>query len=290
MRRFLLAACGLTGFMPATAHALNPLVNLNHLNEWKLALCNAGNPILRCLLGFPGGAAGLSLYAYQRIISAFEVLYVGVSGIVLLIAMANMLIFSTDETHVGQGRMAFVYVMVGGAIVSLSRLIVQAFSPTTTGVLIVNNPPINTAVASVVLFIKLLLSIALLTNIAVQAARFIASQGEQDAMEKAKQRLIAGFIGVALVLLANIIVLNLNPTLAGASINNIGAEIAGISNYLITIVGFGAVVSIIIAGILLIVSVDESLRDRAKTFIKAGVISVLVCLIAYALVFSFILL
>ncbi len=89
-------------------------------------------------------------------------------------------------------------------------------------------------------------------------------------------------VGVVII----VIVLSVAPGIAGSS--ELAFQIAGIANYLIMILGFLALLSIVVAGVLLILSIDEGLKEKAKTIIKTSIIGLIVVLVSYALVTGFI--
>ncbi len=233
-----------------------------------------------------GGSSGLASYVLTRVISALQVGFVAIAALVLFFAAINMVLFPHEDEVVKEGRSAFIYTLTGGAFVAMAQWAAQAFAPLSTGANLVNASFIDTAINNVLTMARLLLAILLTVNIVVQAFRLITSQGEQDQAEKARKRMIASFIGVGFVMTANVIAVSVLPGASGAI--GLAEQIAGIANYLLTIVGFAAVVDIIIAGVLLIFSVDEGLKDKAKTAVKIGVIGLLAVVVAYALVAGFI--
>ena len=87
-------------------------------------------------------------------------------------------------------------------------------------------------------------------------------------------------MGVGLTMLAGAIANSVNPQSGSSS--NLALEIAGVANYLMTIVGFMAVVTIILAGVFLILSVSDSLKDKAKTIIKTAVVALIGVTVSYA--------
>lgn len=275
LRRIPLALAGLLSLLPATAHAFSIS------SEWAGVLCG----LIPCSQG-GGGAAGLSNYVLTRIVTAMEIGFVAATVLALLFSTANMVINSADEGAVTAGRSTFIHAMVGAAVVGLSRWLVIAFSPVNTGAQLVNQTVFDDAVLKIVTFMRLILAVALTLNITIQAIRLVASQGEQEVVERARKRLLAGFVGVVFVLIANVIVVSINPTLGQPT--GLAVEIAGIANYLITLLGFGAVLCILIAGVMLIISVDEGLRDKAKSLVKGAIVALIVALVAYAFVTAFI--
>ncbi len=271
MRKLLLLLTGLLALMPTHSYAFEIPAT------WVGPVCK----FLPCS-GLGGGAGGLSNYVMLHIMPIFEFGFATVAIFLLFIAAANMVMFAEQEDVVKNSRTTFVYAIIGAGIVAFSRWIAVAFSPLETGSNLVNGSVVNALVGNVITFFKLLLAILLIVNIVIQAFRLIASRGLDDKIDTARKRLISGFFGVAFIMLANTIALTVNPEFGGSDMFN--AEITGIANYLITFIGAGSVFSMIIGGILLLVSADESLKDKAKTMIKTAFVALIAVLVAYGFV------
>lgn len=246
------------------------------------------------------GSQGLSMYVFSKIILTLEIGIIAAAIVCLFIAAAQMVFSSTEESSVKDAKSAYIYIITGLAIIGMSHLFVNAFSPGTfapaagfqggAGANLVNTVAIGTGVTNVISYIKLIIALSLLVNIVLQSFRLINSQGEDEQTKKAKGRLISGFIGAGIIMLANAIVSAVAPNFLGGGPSIFIVEIAGIANYMLMILGFLAVMTIFIAGILLVVSFDESLKDKAKSMIKTSVIALIVVLMSFALVQAFILL
>ncbi len=249
-------------------------------NDWG-SLCQ----YIPCSAG-GGGAFGLSGYVFSKIVLAMESLFVAAAGLALFFSAARMTLQSSDEGAVSESRQAFLYAIGGATVVGFARWIVMAFAPSETGGSLVNTNIIATAAGNIVTYVRLALATGLLANIVIQAFRLIASQGQEEQTNKAKTRLIASFIGVGIVMLANVVMVAVNPELGSSSM--IAEEIAGIGNFLITLFGFLAVVAIMVAGFMLVLSVDDGVKEKAKNIIKTSIIALVVVTVAYALVNEFI--
>ncbi len=263
--------------------------------ESVMPLCN----VLPCnWVGL--GSAGLSMYVFSKIILTLEIGIIAAAIVCLFIAAAQMVFSSAEESSVKDSKTSYIYIITGLAIVGMSHLFVNAFSPGTfappgsglaggAGANLVNTAAIGTGVGNVISYIKLIIALSLLVNIVLQSFRLISSQGEDEQTKKAKTRLIGGFIGTGIIMLANAIVIAVSPaTFGGPAL--LVMEIAGIANYMLMILGFLAVMTIFIAGVLLVVSFDESLKDKARSMIKTSIIALIVVLMSFALVQAFILL
>jgi len=244
---------------------------------WANSICTA----IPCNGISMSGAAGFADYMWDKLVTTLQVSFVAAAIITLFLATFNMVIFSSDENAVKEARASFYYTIIGAVFVGLSHWIVQAFSPTEN--VIVNLTPLEAGIANVIMFINMMLTIALIANTVIQAFRIISSHGEQDQLDKARKRLVTGFIGVGIVLLANALV---NTSKPGRNSNIAAGEMVGIANFMLALIGTLAVIAIIVAGILLIVSVDEGLKDKAKTAIRVAVIALFIVIISYALVLT----
>ena len=244
-----------------------------------------------------GGAAGLSFYVFNRIVMALEVGIIAAAIICLFIAAIQMVAFSNEENTVTESRTSYIYIITGLAIIGLSHLFVNAFSPGThimndlvgnTGNDLVRVGVIEEGISNIVFYFRSIIAVTLMVNIVIQSFRLITSQGVQEQVDKAKKRFIGGFVGAGIIMLSNVIVTAVLPGFGGSSI--IALQIAGIANYVLMILGFLAVLAIVLAGVLLIVSVDEALKEKAKNIIKTSIVALIVVMTSYALVTAFIVL
>lgn len=267
MRLLLSATSALVlGLVSEPAHAFQITIHPS--------VCN----FIPCLAG--GGSQGIVALLMARFIPSMYVVFGAVAGIYLMINTIKMVTEASDEGTVSEAKGNIIHIIVGCVIVSAAAFIVETFG-VGYGLRIANPAPLNMAVAAVILFFRLIIGTALMVNITIQAFRIIASQGDSGAQEKGRKRLVVGFVGVGIMLLANAIVLAAVP---GANSMPIVGEMVGIANFLITIVGALCVVGMIVAGIYYVISVDESLKDKAKTAIKVSIVTLVIMLLAYAVV------
>jgi uncharacterized membrane protein YozB (DUF420 family) len=125
-----------------------------------------------------------------------------------------------------------------------------------------------------------MIAAALTINIGFQGARLIIAQ-DDGAAGTARQGILKGVIGLAAVLLAGVMINAFgfdSVTGAATAISSLGAsaELIGIGTFIITIFGVLAVVCIIVAGIFLVISADEQLKDRSKKIIITTAVAILV--------------
>jgi hypothetical protein len=172
---------------------------------------------------------------------------------------------------------AYLQVFGGATIVLGSYVITQSFG--TEGVIDPSNIEQN-IITSVVAYIVQIVGAVLLLNIVVQGLRMLMATDE-GGMTAARTNLIHSFIGVAMVMLGSPVLQMVSP---GSFNHGINQEIVGIANFLGVLFGILAVVAIIVAGIMLIVSVNESLKDKAKSIIIGALVAVVIIAISLGLI------
>lgn len=280
MRRLPALVLGLlAAFLPGSALAFSIPINFCQFG-FKIGLST------KCMAG---GAQGISDYMELYVVPTVGVLFLGVAVAMFFTYAVSILARSHDESAVQESKIAYIHAITGAAIVSLAVYFVWAVSPDPRigpGPNIVNRPYLEHGFQNVIYYIKLVLGTAMIVNIVVQAARLIASQGEEDGT-KAKQRLLYGFVGVAVILLANAMVTSAFPPF-GADPGIITDELVGLANFLLALFALIAVLAVIVAGIMLIVSFDEGLKDKAKSIVKTAIITLAVIIASYAIVNAFV--
>ncbi|MBI3332248.1 hypothetical protein HYZ99_04840 [Candidatus Peregrinibacteria bacterium] len=235
-----------------------------------------------------GGAGGLAGYVERVFVNALGIGFVGLAGAMFFYYAVQLITGSNDESTVTEAKTAYGHAIAGGAIVSLAGAIVHAFTPGVggPGSVLVNPIPVEIGFANAIEYFRLIIGTALIINTVVQGIRLILAQGD-EAISAARKRVLFGFIGVAIVLLANALVIAAYPP-AGANSDVINSELVGLANFFLTFFGFLCVVTLVVAGLMLVVSVDEGLKDKAKTVAKTAIIALAVIFSAFVIVNAFI--
>ncbi len=194
----------------------------------------------------------------------------------------KLLVSTADENAQTETRKAIVFAIFGTVLVVGSQVIASSF--TSWGVIRAGTAIETSVLAPVKTFIVGLVGIALIVTITFQGIRLIIAQDESQS-SAARKRFIEGLIGAVVVTLVDTVV---DAFIPGTGMGQVSTEMAGISRFLATIFGFLAVVAMIIGGIMLVASVNDDLKDKGKKLIIAGIISLVVVWISYALVRAFI--
>jgi len=241
-----------------------------------------------------GGIAGMSSYIINIIFPALRVAFIAMAVGMMFYYAGMLLLESAEEQAITEVKSAYQWAIAGAGIVSIATFIVEGFG-TIGGALpgagsgLVNPFPVRTALDNIIFGLKLVLATAATAHVTIQGVRLIILQGQEGELEKQKKRFFYGLIGIVIILIASPIVNAVFARTGGASAPRIAEEVAGIGSFLLVLIGGGAVLSIIVAGALLVVSVDESLKDRAKKSIFGSVIALVIVLASYAIVNYFIL-
>ncbi len=195
----------------------------------------------------------------------------------------RMLVSSSDENVQTETRKAVVFAIFGAVLVAGSRIFANSF--TNWGTIVDSGNLEANVLTPVKLFIEGLVGIALIVTITFQGIRMILSEDESQS-SAARKRFIEGLIGAIVIVLLDTIVDAFIPT--GGGMTNFTTEMAGIGKFMATIFGFLATVTIIVGGIMLVASVNDTLKDRGKQLIIGGIIGLVVVWMSYALIHAFI--
>lgn len=244
---------------------------------------------------FPAGCQGGGALRLDAIITQNGLFSLQIGFVALMVGMlfyyAVTLITSSingDESALRDSKSAFAYAIAGAAVASFSVVIVAAFQVGNAASPLPNYSVLQGIFGSIYLFFKVALGVALTANIVLQAFRLITSQGSDELITRARKRLIAGFLGVGVVLLANAFIVSVDPSEQGVTPASAIREIAGVVNFLLTLTGAITLGALIIAGLLLMISVEESLKDKAKQIIRTSLITLLLILTSFVIVNLFI--
>lgn len=231
-----------------------------------------------------GGAAGAYNYLWFTLTPAAQSIFVA-TAILMFLQYSLKLLFDPDSSDtVSTTKVAYGYGIVACAMVGIASFIVSAVGQEARGTL-VNDAPIYSAINNIVLYMRLIVATLVTVFILIQGIRLIVKQGSEEEFKNAQMQFMHTIMGIAVILLANILV---EAFLPGNGSTILSVEIVGIINFALTMIGALAVFTIIIAGILLVVSIDEALKERAKKAILVAVLGLIVALLSYVLVRFFI--
>ena len=238
-----------------------------------------------------GGAVALSGFIGSHIVTQALDAFGGIAAAAIFYYAVRMVVTAYQEKSYTDVINSFIYVLLGFIVIALSSAFTNSFLPTGgvgTGAVypdFAGGGRLILGLDSVKGFI-ITGSAGVFTMMVVFAGlRMVTSQGDEAAFGKWAKVLVGNCIGVIVMLIADAIVLGITtPGDPGAIVD----ELAGIILFILTIIGFASMISLIIAGVLLIVSVDEALRDRAKRTIIGTLVALLVVIASYTLIRTFV--
>ncbi len=251
----ILTVCTLAGLVPESAHgaagaqALSNFIGVHVINQ--------------ALAAFGGiAAAAIFYYAIRMIFDAYK-----------------------DKAYTDVIN-SFLYVLIGFIVIGLSSAFTNSFAPSSlgTGAGFPNLGPLTLGVASIKDFIIRAAAGVFTLMVVAAGLRMIMSQGDEAVFDKWRKILTGNCLGVMIMFIADALVTGVSDTSGPGAIVE---ELVGISLFILTVIGTAAIISLIIAGVLLIVSIDESMRDRAKRAIIGTLLALVVVIIAYTVIVTF---
>ncbi len=238
-----------------------------------------------CLAG--SGATYVAQFLVPSLLREVMIAFWGIAAAFVFYYAVRAVLEAHKEEASKDLAHSFIYVFSGFAIIALSGAFatgfgVNSFSP---GLFTTVNPlALDVGIRSVADFIIRMSAGIFTLGVVATGLKMIASQGEASNFDKWRKVLVANCLGVVLMLTAFFVIHAISDVNAGLLIS----EMRGFAMYMLTLIGFACVIALIIAGILLIVSVDESLKDRAKTIVIGTLISLVIVMACYTLLLVFI--
>ena len=242
------------------------------------------NPCIFNLPCLSGGAEGFGAFVEDAVAPYALLIFVTIAIWAFFYYAYRLVTESREnENAIKESKTGYEQLLYACAVVGIGTLIVGTFGREAAQD-IVNPPPLNDALSMTTMFFRVLVGVALTAVIIAQGFLIIISS-EEGEIDKHRKRLINAVLGVAVILLAKAIVSAVQP---GSNSGILADEVRGIANYLLVIFVVMAVIAVIVAGVFMLVSIDEGYKDKAKLTIKTAVVSVVVVLCAYVIVFYFI--
>ncbi len=269
---FVLIGAVAGALVPASAFASGPLTQINPCPVAGLSCPGDFVSYVYGIIGLGSGSAG-AVRAFIGILAAMLVYY----GIRLIMDADN-------DSTTAEVKSAYGHALVGAILVGAAGLLADTFASTTesSATFITPGPTIG-AISNVIVSLKGLVYTALVFNLSYQGIRLVMHQDESQA-EKAKKQFLYGIIGAMVVILADAVV----SAFVSRDVLIINNQLIGIITFLLTILGALAVLAIFVAGIFLVISLDESLKDRAKKSVLAALVTLAVVILSLSILMIFV--
>ncbi len=231
-----------------------------------------------CPSAVTGGGVALCQFIEDHIIVQAMVAFWGVAAVFITYYAARLVIEAYEEKTMSETIVTFIQVFIGFVVIALAAAFANSFAFSLT--------PINLGpgIASVASFIITAASGVFVLMVVIAGMRMITTQGDQGAFQKWTKVLVYNCIGVVIMFVAYFIVHAVSDIDPGLLVE----EMRGLVLFLLTIIGFACVAALIIAGIFLIISIDESYRDRAKKIVIGTLITLAIVIIIYTLIYFFV--
>lgn len=223
------------------------------------------------------GITDMALFLRTNLFVTLRVLFIAAALGMFFFYAAQLLMGSEEENTITETKNAYVHAIIGAAIVSLASLVVDSFG---VGNDFVEPGPIRGGIDNVIFYMKLIVGTAAIFHVSRQGIRLIFLAHQEGELEKQKKNFLYGLMGVAIILLVSPIVRTVNQ----GSTQIIADEIRGIASFLLQLFGALTVLAVIIAGVMLVISVREDFKDRAKKTIVGGIITLTIVLSSYVIV------
>lgn len=246
-------------------------------------LINAANTCI--IAGLPcqlNGATGFAAYVEQVLfIQGARTVFWGAAILLFAQYGLRLMMESNEESTVSEVKSAYTYGIAGCVVITLAQMIVQVVGQYNAPGVLVNDAVLTPMLMQIVHFMRILVGTAVTAVVVYQGMRMIVLQGEEAELEKQKTRFFHTLIGVAVITLASALV---DAFTESSGSSALAIQMVGIANFLMVLIGGIAVLSFIVAGIMLMVAADDGLKDRAKKAMFTTVIGLIVLIASYTIV------
>lgn len=274
MRLGAILALALAILVPVVGDAQVVLPTVPAINPCPVAFLPCGG----------GGAIGFADYLWNVLFPAARVMFIATAIFFMMQYALGMLLDPDSSETVSNAKMAYGYAITACAIVGISTYVVEAVGQRAR-LQLLDPVPLSQGVGNIILYMRLIVATLVTVFLLIQGVRLIVKQGSEDEFKNAQTHFLHTAMGVAVILVANVLVSVFFP---GSGSTLLAVEIVGIINFTLTLIGALAVFTIIIAGILMVFSIDESLKDRAKKAIFVSLLGLAVAFLSYVLVRFFV--
>lgn len=222
------------------------------------------------------GARAFAAFVQLHIISNAIYIFQPLSVAFLFYYGYKMIVDSDNDSALSDATKSFILVLIGFGIIALAGSIALSLQTNSFAPIFGSGGGFD----QLLIFITTAAGGAFTLVLTISGMRLVASQGESGEADKLKKTMAMHIGGVILMMFSRAIVLAVTQK----DTSYILDEIAGFVQFVLGIIGILSVLAMIAAGILLIVSVDEALKDRAKKTVTGTIITLVVVIASYSLI------
>ncbi len=232
-----------------------------------------------CFAG--AGAAALAGFIDLHIIANGLIIFQGVAAICLFYYGFRMILEAYKDESFTNAQNSFIYAAAGFIIIAISQAFTNAFYAQSSGA---DPSQLIPGIESVGSFILTAMSGLMILMLTIDGIRMVASQGDASERTRIFKLIIMHCIGVAMSLIAFALVHAVSDNDSGLLVE----EMKGLVIFMLTIMGTLCVVALITAGVFLVISIDESLKDRAKKVVIGTLTALAFVLVSYTALVTFV--
>lgn len=223
-------------------------------------------PELPCATGV--GLAGFAI-TLQGLVPYVVGAFYATLFLMLMVYAINLIVNSTNESAIDEARKAFMFAVMGSAIVWFRVAIVDTFQ--VNGGALVDVGGLMPFATSALLYVKIVGAAIASGFVIVRGIRLVTAGGDEGTLQTQRRLFLNAMFGVGILILASSIV--------DAALGNTGlvsSELLGVLSYMLIVLGGLVVLGIVVGAAMYILSYDEGIKDRAKKSIFASVIVLIV--------------
>lgn len=228
------------------------------------------------------------------LIDFFRYLISGIAMIVIII-QAIKLVSTANEEEATKAKTTLLMGIIGLMVIQLADVIVkrmffgeqgEAFEDAATSEIYAQESV--SQIRGVIGFVQVFVGVGAVLVIIIRAFTLITSSGDEEAVTKAKQHILYALVGVAIVILSEVIVRGVVFPEAGSRLPDIGVGkyiLINLTNYLSGFIAIIAFVVLFYGGYRYVVSAgNEEMNEKIKRIIYGSLIALVLSLGAFALV------
>lgn len=235
----------------------------------------------------------------KNLVGLFKYIFIGIALIFMGMYAYMLSIGTGEEEQMSEQRKNFLFAIVGFTVIGLATKIVEVVDPYKNQAFqqnIIDGKQAESVLQTISTYLEMGLGIIAILIILYGAILMITSNGDEERSGSGKNILLYGFIGIAMVMLAKVLVTTVfypASAIAGDSIGdkeakNFIIEGIGLLKFALEFLVIGILVAFVISGFLyLTAGEDDEQAERAKRTLIWTIIGGIVVLTSYGIMTFF---